>query len=168
MLILLSELTWKLRMSNSQDNEELNEADNVARVSSLVANLKVANLLKDVLGVFKEAKFKEETFNLFVSVSEKVLENDHSELTSSSEPISQSVIEIGLEDRELMKKYVVEFKAELRKKVVENGGINWLASELKVSPPSISRFFRTDSMPRLATVKQIYSVLGCSSLKVLI
>lgn len=153
-------------MSNSQDSEELNEADNLAKVSSLVANLKVANLLKDVLSVFKEAKLKEETFNLFVSVSEKVLENPLSSETFSSELSSQSVIEIGLEDRELMKKYVVEFKSELRKLVDSKGGIKWLASEMNVTPPSISRFFKGGSIPRSFTLEQIFPILGIDYVRV--
>lgn len=153
-------------MSNSQDSEELNEADNVAKVSSLVANLKVANLLKDVLGVFKEAKLKEETFKLFVSVSEKVLENSLSAETLYSDVNSQSVIEIGLEDRELMKKYVVEFKNELRKLVDSKGGIKWISDQLEVKPPSMSRFFKEESVPRASTLEQIYKALNTNSIKV--
>jgi hypothetical protein len=55
---------------------------------------------------------------------------------------------------------VVAFKAELRQKVDQWGGISKLAAATGMPQPSLSRFFNSASMPRRTTLYRIARALG--------
>lgn len=61
---------------------------------------------------------------------------------------------------------VIEFKAELRRKVDRWGGVTKLAAATGMPQPSLSRFFSTASMPRRTTLYKIARALDLSEAEI--
>ena len=79
---------------------------------------------------------------------------------------NKGMVGIRLEDRKLIQTNVRTFKMMLKILVDRKGGVKWLAEQLSVSAPNISRFFSADSMPRQSTLAQIYEVLGIDEVQI--
>lgn len=67
---------------------------------------------------------------------------------------------ISYDKLDLVATKVAAFKAELRKKVDQWGGINKLAEATGMPQPSLSRFFNGASMPRRTTLYRIAKAMG--------
>jgi DNA-binding phage protein len=67
---------------------------------------------------------------------------------------------IPFEKLDAVAEEVIAFKNQLRKKVDAWGGVTKLAEQTGMPQPSLSRFFRSASMPRRVTLYKIAAALG--------
>lgn len=75
-------------------------------------------------------------------------------------PQREELPKIAYDDIDAVRTAVMEFKARLRQKVDQWGGISQLARETGIPQPSLSRFFNTPSLPRRTTLHKIAKAVG--------
>jgi DNA-binding phage protein len=75
-------------------------------------------------------------------------------------PSREELPKIAYDDIDAVRTAVMAFKAGLRLKVDQWGGIAQLARATGIPQPSLSRFFNTPSLPRRTTLHKIAKAVG--------
>ncbi|MCX7116422.1 MAG: helix-turn-helix transcriptional regulator [Legionellales bacterium] len=73
---------------------------------------------------------------------------------------------IKLNDLDLVRNHIREFKDELLKVVNKAGGINELSKITHIPQPSLSRFFNSNAMPRRRTLLKIAEALNLDAVRI--
>lgn len=81
------------------------------------------------------------------------------------EPVKKPYI--SYKDLDAIAKNVSGFKAHLKTMVDQWGGISKLSKETGIPQPSLSRFFKSDSMPRRTTLYKIAEALNLSEKEII-
>lgn len=138
-----------------------------SKVGVLANSLDRNKSLAEVTAFLEQSKSDPFLVDLFIHMAKEIMA-DHSrnEPSELDEGPNKGVVAIRLEDRKLIQTNVRSFKMMLKIMVDRKGGVKWLADQLDVSVPNISRFFNTDSMPRQSTLAQIFEVLGIDEVKI--
>ena len=127
--------------------------------------LKAAELAGEWEGVFdlmvlwREADTNDDKEETIIALQETIDDIEHT-------PRRQDLPKIPYEHLDAVKDEVLAFKAELRKKVDQWGGISRLARETGIPQPSLSRFFNSPSLPRRTTLYKIASATGLAAIDV--
>ena len=80
--------------------------------------------------------------------------------------VHEKFIEIRSGDAYLVKKHSESLKSELLRLISENGGVTEFSKKIKMSQSSLSRFFNSESNPRLSTILKIFDGLGVKSVEI--
>jgi DNA-binding phage protein len=115
--------------------------------------------LPELVAFLKEVKKEPLLIDSFIQMAEQAVQ-ERSQQEGSSKPRQKEVVRFRPHDKELIVEHLRDFKNALEIMVQRKGGSTWLAKQLGVSTPNISRFFRSDSIPRQATLQQIFEALG--------
>lgn len=118
---------------------------------------KVAMLAQEDEGVFELMVMwsQEEERDSAVEAMQELVE-DHENEGPTERPY------VRFDDLETIAGDVVAFKARLRDKVDEWGGVSQLSRATGIPQPSLSRFFGSSSMPRRTTLYKIAKAMNLS------
>lgn len=148
------------------------------RVYQIASQMKNEGLSdKFIAGAVKLAEYYEGAYDLFelwASEDDQLSKNEivsdlQDEIDEYAEqpktPVKKPYISYGDLDR--IAKNVQAFKAHLKTKVDQWGGISKLAKETGIPQPSLSRFFNTASMPRRTTLYKIAEAMNLSEREIM-
>lgn len=125
----------------------------------------------------KLAEYYEGAFDLFELWDGEEDENEKNQIVADlqdeidefkempKEPVKKPYI--SYKDLDTIAHNVVGFKAHLKTKVDQWGGITKLSKETGIPQPSLSRFFNTASMPRRTTLYKIAEALNLSEKEII-
>ena len=157
------------KTTNQEDNQVSPQKlmELTSKVGVLANSLDRNRSLPEVTAFLEQSKADPFLVDLFIHTAKEIMA-DHSrnEPSELDEGPNKGMVAIRLEDRKLIQTNVRTFKMMLQIMVDRKGGVKWLADQLEVSVPNISRFFNTDSMPRQSTLAQIFEVLGIEEVKI--
>lgn len=152
--------------------------DQKVRVYQIATYMKDAGLSSSfIAGAVKLAEYYEGAYELFeLWFSEKdqeekdqiicALQDEIDEYAEQpKEPVKKPYIRF--DDLELIAKHVMSFKAHLKTMVDQWGGISKLAKATGIPQPSLSRFFKTASMPRRTTLYKIAEAMNLSEKEII-
>lgn len=148
------------------------------RVYQIAADMKNAGLSSSfIAGAVKLAEYYEGAYDLFELWASEEDQEEKDQIVSDlqdeideyaeqpKEPLKKPYITYN--DLELIAKDVMSFKAHLKTMVDQWGGISKLAKETGIPQPSLSRFFKTASMPRRTTLYKIADALNLSEKEII-
>ena len=148
------------------------------RVYQIASDMKKVGLSSSfIAGAVKLAEYYEGAYDLFElwaleedqEEKDQIISDLQDEIDEYAEQPKEPVKKpyISFDDLELIAKNVMGFKAHLKTKVDQWGGISKLAKETGIPQPSLSRFFRTASMPRRTTLYKIAEALNLSEKEII-
>ncbi len=107
----------------------------------------------DLMVMWHKEKDPKERKEIIADLQEEIDEFSQETVRSKLKPF------INFDDLDSIIKDVVAFKKKLLSEVNKRGGISELARKSGIPQPSLSRFFRSASMPRQTTLYKIASAL---------
>jgi DNA-binding phage protein len=148
------------------------------RVYQIAADMKSGGLSDSfIASAVKLAEYYEGAYELFELWSSEEDEKERDQIIADiqdeiveykeqpKEPVKKPYI--SFKDLDSIAKNVEGFKAHLKTKVDQWGGISKLSKETGIPQPSLSRFFNTASMPRRTTLYKIAEALNLSEKEII-
>ncbi len=130
-----------------------------------------------IAGAVKLAEYYEGAYDLFQLWASEEDQNEKDQIISDLQdeideyteqpkaPVKKPYISYG--DLDKIASNVIGFKARLKSMVDQWGGITKLSKETGIPQPSLSRFFKTASMPRRTTLYKIAEALNLSEKEII-
>lgn len=148
------------------------------RVYQIASKMKNEGLSDSfIAGAVKLAEYYEGAYDLFELWASEEDQNEKDNIVSDLQDEIDEYAEqpktpvkkpyISYSDLDKIAKDVAGFKARLKSMVDQWGGITKLSKETGIPQPSLSRFFKTTSMPRRTTLYKIAEALNLSEKEII-
>ena len=123
-------------------------------ICSLMKNCQQYEGIRDLMGMWFEETNPKERDKITADLQESL--HDIEDLPQKPEERPY----LRFDDLDEVRRDVLEFKKQLREEVDRHGGISELARKTGIPQPSLSRFFKSSSMPRRTTLYKIAKALN--------
>ncbi|MCK5072899.1 MAG: helix-turn-helix transcriptional regulator [Bacteriovoracaceae bacterium] len=141
------------------------EMSNAGLSASFVAGAVELALIYEGVYDLMELWSEEDDANEFEQIIADIQEEIEEYAEMPKKPVKKPYI--SFDDLEGIAKDIEGFKKHLRTLVDQWGGINQLAKQTGIPQPSLSRFFKSSSMPRRTTLYKIANALGLSEREII-